>query len=107
VEEKQKTELAIGGQAPEDRSHTELKKNGQQKDYVVLSQEERDKGFVRPCRDMYLHKTCGTITTMNRAIAETYARDPGFYSGTFCCNCQKHLPLDQFVWAGTCVQVGT
>ena len=29
--------------------HRKLKPNGQQQDYVVLAEEERAKGFVRPC----------------------------------------------------------
>lgn len=82
-------------------------RDGQQKGYVVLSDAERAKGFVRPYRDTYLHNTCRTTTTMGRAIAETYARDPGFYSGTFCVNCKQHFPLDQFVWSGTTEQVGS
>lgn len=80
---------------------------GQQKGYVVLSAEERAKGFVRPVRHAYTHKTCGTETTMNRALAETYARAPKFYSGTFCVHCREHFPLEQFVWAGTGDQVGS
>lgn len=80
---------------------------GQQKGYVVLTEEERAKGFVCPVRRTYLHKVCGTTTTMNHALAETYARDPGFYSGTFCCYCKKHLPLTEFVWDGTDEQVGS
>lgn len=83
---------------------------GQQKAYVVLSAEERAKGFVRPVRDRYLHLSCGTVTTMGRALAETYARQPDFYSGTFCCGCGKHFPVGadgEFVWAGTDVKVGT
>lgn len=103
----QKTQLVSGAPVPEDWSHTELKENGQQRDYIVLTPEERAKGFVRPYRDTYLHKTCGTTTTMGRSIAETYARDPYFYSGTFCCHCGKHYPLDQFVWDKTDIQVGT
>jgi hypothetical protein len=71
---------------------------GQQKAYVVLSAEERAKGFVRPVRQTYTHKTCGTETHMGLALAETYSRDPTFYSGTFCCACRAHFPLDQFVW---------
>jgi len=35
---------------------------------------------------------------MGLSLAETYARDPGFYSGTFCCNCGSRFPLDQFKW---------
>jgi hypothetical protein len=80
---------------------------GQQKGYVVLSNTERAKGFVRPYRDSYIHKPCGSLTTMGRTIAETYARDPGFYSGTFCCGCGHHFPLEQFVWDGTDQQVGS
>lgn len=93
--------LASGGPVPDDRSHTELKPNGQQRDYVVLSERERAKGFVRPFRDAYRHQTCGKITTMSREIAETYARDPFFYSGTFCTTCRAHFPVGEdgeFTW---------
>ena len=133
-----------------------------QQGYVVLSAEERAKGFVRPVRRSYRHvglptpgnlrdltdderarysqfgyekfeaygpdrepvtgrywtqadldkirNGCGTVTTMSQEIAETYARDPTFYSGTFCCGCRKHLPVGQageFVWEGTSERVGT
>ncbi len=83
---------------------------GQQKGYVVLSAEERAKGFVRPVRLAYLHEKCGTVTRMGRALAETYAREPAFYSGTFCVNCGSHFPVGangQFVWDGTREKVGT
>jgi hypothetical protein len=79
---------------------------GQQKGYVALCPAERAKGFVRPVRNTYRHKTCNTTTTMGMALAETYARDPGFYSGTFCCSCRGHFPLDEFMWEGTTEQVG-
>jgi hypothetical protein len=54
-----------------------------------------------------LNSGCGSDTTMGQAIAETYARDPGFYGGTFCCHCGKHLPLEEFVWKGTKETVGS
>lgn len=160
-------ELAGGGPVTPD--HKELKPNGQQKGYIVLSAEERAKGFVRPVRIGYVHvglpaptyplrdltaeehaqydrhpqygyvkfepypqpnpngssvtgrfwtqaqidkigKGCGTLTTMSRSIAETYARDPSFYGGTFCCGCGTHLPVGEFgefVWDGTNERVGT
>jgi hypothetical protein len=79
---------------------------GMQKGYVVLTAEERAKGFVRPVRDTYKHLKCGTETKMGRDIAETYARDPGFYSGTFCVFCREHRPLSEFVWSDTDIQVG-
>ena len=47
---------------------------------------------------------------MAQTIAETYARDPGFYSGTFCCACAAHFPIGangEFVWHGSNEKVGT
>ena len=102
---KDKTCLTDGSEVTPD--HKELKDNGQQKGYVVICPEDRAKGFVRPYRDAYVHKTCHTTTTMGRSIAETYARDPSFFISTFCCHCGKHFPLDQFVWEGTNITVGT
>lgn len=90
-----------GGMSPDDPSHRELKPNGQQRDYVILSDEERARGFKRPVRRTYVHEKCGVATTMSNAIAETYARDPYFYSGTFCVGCGKHFPVGddgEFVW---------
>lgn len=75
--------------------------SGQQKGYVVLTPAERAKGFVRSVRDAYRHRKCGAITTMSRDIAETYARDPFFYSGTFCSTCRSHFPVGEdgeFTW---------
>lgn len=83
---------------------------GMQRDYVVLSEEERAKGFVRPVRRDYVHLKCGVRTVMGQSIAETYARDPKFYSGTFCAGCRAHFPVGpdgEFVWDGTDIKVGT
>lgn len=108
-DEKPKTTLTDGRPVAPD--HREIDPaTGQQKGYVVLSAEERAKGFVRPVRDSYTHELCGTETKMGRALAETYARDPEFYNGTFCAFCRQHFPvglLGQFVWAGTREKVGT
>ncbi len=54
-----------------------------------------------------LNSGCGTSTMMAQSIAETYARDPGFYGSTFCVSCGKHLPLAEFVWSGTNEAVGS
>lgn len=89
---------------------TEGPRKGQQKGYVVLSEEERAKGFVRPVRRSYVHEKCGVVTTMGQALAETYARDPHFYSGTFCCGCGTHFPVGEdgeFLWDGTNEKVGS
>lgn len=103
------------------------KEEGQNNCYLVLSQEQRDMGFVRPVRDKYVHvgidgheidpedkskhglkgRGCGALTSMPKAIAETYARDPKFYSATFCCGCNTHLPVAEFTWDGTNERVGS
>lgn len=144
----------------------EDKPTPQNETYLVLSEEERAKGFVRPYRDAYRHvgppgpqhplrdltarelseygrhgyikyeeypnpnpdgspvvgrfwtraqldaigKGCGTVTTMGRALSETYARQPRFYGATYCCGCQKHFAVGadgEFVWDGTDERVGT
>lgn len=119
--------------------------SGQNEAYLVLSEAERAKGFVRPYRDAYRHvglrptyplldltdeqrqrvgsefdkfeafpggssavgrywtaaeltTKCGAVTTMGRALSETYARDPKFYGSTFCARCNAHFRVAQFVW---------
>lgn len=129
--------------------------DGQQRTYLVLSAEERAKGFVRPVRHSYKHvgirpdrtrpltaeekeryaaegytcfepygperapvngrywtardltSGCGQVTRMGHDIAESYARNPAFYSATFCVGCKAHLPLAEFVWDGTTKRVGS
>jgi hypothetical protein len=115
--------------SPVSADHREINPaTGMQKGYVVLSEEERAKGYVRPVRRTYTHLGaltdvfgndgetvvirrrmggCGADTTMGMAIAETYARDPGFYTGTFCGHCRAHFPLSEFVWRDTTDQVGS
>lgn len=144
-----------------------VKPNGQQEAYLVLSDDELAKGFVRPYRDSYIHVGrklhyknihqfltedekkkypdknyvaiatvltnedgsfkggsyitqaemdawkagerlggCGTKTIMNKTISETYARNPKFYGATFCCGCGTHLPVNEFFWDGTEIEVG-
>lgn len=93
--------LTDGSPVPEDGSHKELLADGQQKGYICLTPDEIAKGFVQPVRNYYLHKICGTVTRMGNRLAETYARDPWFYSGTFCVACGAHFDLSEFVWDHT------
>lgn len=89
------------GEAPSQVRAEQTEVTGQHKSYIVLCEEERQKGFVRPYRDSYKHLTCGGVTTMGRSLSETYARDFAFYSGTFCVNCNAHFPVGpngEFVW---------
>lgn len=99
---------------PNDPDLRRIEPSGMQATYLVLSEEERAKGFVRPVRRSYLHLTCRTVTTMGRAIAETYARDPSFYGGTYCATCRTHKLVGaegEFVWIeggkATDLKVGT
>lgn len=83
---------------------------GQQMSYLILTDDEIAKGFVRPVRTSYRHLKCGAVTSMGMKLAETYARDPSFYSGTFCAACGNHFrvgPEGEFVWDGTEEKVGT
>src|SRR5258706_3956973 len=85
--------------------------------YLVLSEDERAKGFVRPVRGSYRHRDpeCDTVTFMNRALAETYARQPSFYGATYCAGCTMHRPVGEhgeFTWMDaegkdTSILVGT
>lgn len=105
-----KTKFTLTDGSPVTPDHREIKPNGQQKGYVVLSAEDRAKGFVRPVRRSYIHLKCGTVTEMGMALAETYARQPDFYTGTFCATCGAHFPVGadgEFVWDGTDERVGT
>ena len=87
--------------------HREIDSSGMQLDYVVLSEAEREKGYVRPVRAAYVHEVCAAVTTMAVPIAETYARDPKFYGETFCAQCLEHFPVAQFKWCGTDERVGS
>jgi hypothetical protein len=71
--------------------------------YLVLSDDERAKGFIRPVRRSYRHQDpeCGAVTTMGAALAETYARTPSFYGATYCAGCRMHRPVGaggEFTW---------
>jgi hypothetical protein len=95
------------GRSPEEARASQTNETGQHPSYLVLCDTERAKGFVRPYRDRYKHTTCGGVTTMGRALSETYARDPGFYGATFCCQCNRHLPVSEFVWTADGQVVGS
>ena len=78
--------------------------------YLVLSDEDRSRGFVRPLRLSYRHDVCGAVTTMGLLIAETYAAQPSFYGSTYCCACRGHFPIGatgEFSWEPDGSKVGT
>lgn len=75
--------------------------------YLVLPEDERAKGFVRPLRRSYTHAVCRVSTRMGLALCETYARDPKFYGATYCVGCQQHCRVDEFTWDEDGMVVGS
>jgi hypothetical protein len=94
----------------DDRDDPRLHKvgpDGMQEAYLVLSEKERAKGFIRPLRRSYIHTKCGVETHMGLALCETYARNPKFYGATYCVNCADHYPVAEFTWAEDGAVVGS
>lgn len=61
-----------------DPALNDVQPNGQQKAYLVLSDEERAKGFVRPVRRTYVHvgrKLIGTVRPLTTEQKERYAKE--------------------------------
>lgn len=79
--------------------------------YVVYEKYPEDEALVgRYWTQEQLNSGCGNTTTMSLPLAETYARKPNFYGGTFCAACGNHFPVGEhgeFVWDGTDERVGT
>src|SRR5437667_9884979 len=75
--------------------------------YLVLSDEEIAKGFVRPYRDKYLHAKCGVETKMGEKLSATYAANPKFYGATYCVGCRAHFPVSEFTWTADGKTVGS
>jgi len=100
-------DVCLTDNSPVKPDSLEIGVDGMQKGYVVLCPDERAKGFVRPLRRSYTHKTCGAVTKMGLALCETYARNPKFYSGTFCVGCGTHFPVEEFTWDEDGQQVGS
>lgn len=113
---------------PDDPRLNQTDEHGLQEAYLVLTEEERAKGYVRPLRKTYVHRYmldgspvpivllnehiplmggCGAATTMATAIAETYATRPDYYGATYCVGCRTHLPVGEFHWDGSSEVVGS
>lgn len=73
----------------------EKKPDGQYENYPTI-----DEGpFVQKPRRTYVHVDgCGVVTKMSLELAESVARDPTYYSATFCVGCGTHVPVEQVEW---------
>lgn len=109
--EKKRARLSGVDDDSPDAAPITVKESGMMSDYYVLPEEDRKKGFIRPVRHKYIHNKCGSVTRMGAAFAETYARDPKYYTSTFCVNCGAHFPVGpdgEFIWDdNTRTKVGT
>lgn len=50
---------------------------------------------------------CNGVTVIGSSIAETFARNPSFYGGSFCAVCKKHFSNKEFVWEADKTEVGS
>ena len=74
--------------------------------YEEYPEDSGENGQGRFWTQAELDSGCGTVTTMGLALAETYAREPRYYGSTFCCNCNDHIGVKEFVWEGTEIRLG-
>lgn len=82
------------GPPPEDFDYGEQKEDGQYENYPTTNEGE----FEQPVRESYVHEECGTTTTMTGDLPESVARDPTFYTKTFCAGCNEHVPVEEVHW---------
>lgn len=68
--------------------------------------------YKAPLRNSYRHLACGGETVFGDAIADTYAKHPDYYDGTFCVRCRSYFRLRNadgthaFVWTSDETPVG-
>lgn len=77
--------------------------------YVAFEAYPKDESSLvgRYWTQTQLDSGCGTVTTMNKALSETWARNNKFYGATFCCECGEHFPVDEFIWTADGQTVGS
>lgn len=71
------------------------------------NRSEHPKATGRYWTTSELNSGCNTVTTMGRALSETYAKNPLFYSSTYCVGCQMHKAVEEFVWTADGQRVGS
>lgn len=91
------------------RALTEKEREAYGPSYVAFEEygPERAPVVGRGWTEAQLKSGCGSVTTMGRALSETYAREPKFYGTTFCCQCRAHFRVEEFVWTQDGQAVGS
>lgn len=82
------------GDPPGDFDYGEQREDGQYENYPTVDEGE----FEQEPRDSYVHGECGTVTTMRGDLPESVARDPEYYTKTYCAGCQEHVPVEEVHW---------
>ena len=83
------------GPPPEDFDYGEKRPDGQYENYPTIDEGE----FEQEPRDTYIHVDgCGSRTTMTGDLPESVARDPEYYTKTFCAGCGEHVPVGEVEW---------
>lgn len=83
------------GPPPEDFDYGDRRPDGQYENYPTIDGGE----FEQAIRETYIHVDgCGSKTTMTGDLQESVARDPSYYSKTFCSGCGEHVPVDEVEW---------
>lgn len=55
--------------------------------------------FQRPVRHLYIHARCTGATRCGALIANTFARNPKFYTHTYCRVCRGYYEVGEFCWS--------
>lgn len=80
---------------PGDFDYGERREDGQFENYPTVEEGE----FEQEPRDTYVHVDgCGSRTKMKGDLPESVARDPHFYTKTFCHGCGEHVPVEEVEW---------
>jgi len=78
-----------------DFDYGEQKADGQYENYPTIDEGE----FKQEPRKSYIHtEGCGTKTTMTGDLPASVARDPEYYTKTFCTGCGEHVPVEEVEW---------
>lgn len=80
---------------PDDFDYGEKKEDGQYENYPTIDEGE----FEQEPRSTYIHVDgCGKATTMSKSLVKSVARNPDYYSHTFCSGCTEHVPVEEVQW---------
>lgn len=79
----------------DDFDYGEKREDGQYENYPTIDEGE----FEQEPRTTYIHEECETRTKMSSDLMKSVARDPSYYTKTFCAGCGEHVPVEEVEWA--------